>query len=44
MITATGEATRRHHQIGYLGKMPSVTPEPVKTSDQARDMLKNRPG
>ncbi|MFO7478040.1 MAG: ferritin-like domain-containing protein [Methyloceanibacter sp.] len=27
-------------QIDYLGKMPSVTPKPVKTSAKARDMLK----
>ncbi len=27
-------------QIDYLGKMPSVTPKPVKTSNKARDMLK----
>ena len=27
-------------QIDYLGKMPSVTPKPVKTSDKARDKLK----
>jgi bacterioferritin len=27
-------------QIDYLGKMPSVTPKPVKTSEKARDMLK----
>ena len=27
-------------QIDYLGKMPSVTPKPVKTSDKAHDMLK----
>ncbi|MGH6737114.1 MAG: ferritin-like domain-containing protein [Methyloceanibacter sp.] len=27
-------------QIDYLGKMPSVTPRPVKTSKKARDMLK----
>ena len=27
-------------QIDYLGKMPSVTPKPVKTSDKARDILK----
>jgi bacterioferritin len=27
-------------QIDYLGKMPSVTPKPVKTSDKARDMLR----
>lgn len=27
-------------QIDYLGKMPSVTPQPVKTSDKPRDMLK----
>src|ERR1051325_1282912 len=27
-------------QIDYLGKMPSVTPKPVNTSDKPRDMLK----
>jgi bacterioferritin len=27
-------------QIHYLGAMPSVTPKPVKTSGNARDMLK----
>ena len=27
-------------QIDYLGKMPSVIPKPVKTSEQARDMLR----
>jgi bacterioferritin len=27
-------------QIQYLGAMPSVTPKPVKTSGNARDMLK----
>jgi bacterioferritin len=27
-------------QIDYLGKMPSVTPKPVKTSSKARDMLR----
>jgi bacterioferritin len=27
-------------QIDYLGKMPTVTAKPVKTSDKARDMLK----
>src|SRR5665648_1109023 len=27
-------------QIDYLGKMPSVTPRPVKVSEKARDMLK----
>jgi bacterioferritin len=27
-------------QIDYLGKMPTVTPKPVKTSEKARDMLK----
>jgi bacterioferritin len=26
-------------QIDYLGAMPSVTPKPVKTSENARDML-----
>ncbi len=27
-------------QIDYLGGMPGVTPEPVKTSDKAKDMLR----
>lgn len=27
-------------QIDYLGKMPTVTPKPVKTSDDARQMLR----
>jgi bacterioferritin len=27
-------------QIDYLGKMPSVTAKPVRTSDKARDMLR----
>ncbi len=27
-------------QIDYLGKMPSVTPNPVKVSENARDMLR----
>ena len=27
-------------QIDYLGKMPTVTPKPVKTSEQAREMLR----
>jgi len=27
-------------QIDYLGKMPSVTPKPVKTSDKATEMLR----
>jgi len=27
-------------QIDYLAAMPSVTPKPVKTSENARDMLK----
>ena len=27
-------------QIDYLGKMPTVTPKPVKTSEDARDMLR----
>lgn len=27
-------------QIDYLGKMPSVTPKPVKVSENARDMLR----
>jgi bacterioferritin len=27
-------------QIDYLGKMPSVTPKPVKTSNNPRDMLR----
>ena len=27
-------------QIDYLGKMPAVTPKPVRTSKNARDMLR----
>ena len=27
-------------QIDYLGRMPSVTPKPVRTSDEAKDMLR----
>src|SRR5438876_1975748 len=27
-------------QIDYLGGMPTVTPKPVKTSDQAEEMLR----
>ena len=27
-------------QIDYLGKMPTVTPLPVRTSDKAKDMLR----
>src|SRR5277367_2355226 len=27
-------------QIDYLGKMPTVTPKPVKTSDKSKDMLR----
>src|SRR5205807_9287271 len=27
-------------QIDYLGGMPAVTPKPVKTSDNAQDMLR----
>jgi bacterioferritin len=27
-------------QIDYLGKMPAVSPKPVKTSDKAREMLR----
>src|SRR5215467_11298022 len=27
-------------QIDYLGKMPAVTPKPVRTSDNAREMLR----
>src|SRR5271154_6250510 len=27
-------------QIDYLGKMPTVTPKPVKTSEDAKDMLR----
>jgi bacterioferritin len=27
-------------QIDYLGKMPSVTPRPVRTSDKPKDMLR----
>jgi bacterioferritin len=27
-------------QIDYLGKMPAVTPKPVRTSKKAKDMLR----
>src|SRR5580700_10674504 len=27
-------------QIDYLGKMPSVTPKPVRVSEKAKDMLR----
>ena len=27
-------------QVDYLGKMPTVTPKPVKTSDDAKTMLR----
>src|ERR1700724_2739866 len=27
-------------QIDYLGKMPSVTPKPVRTSEKAREILR----
>jgi bacterioferritin len=27
-------------QIDYLGKMPTVTPQPVRTSEKAKDMLR----
>jgi bacterioferritin len=27
-------------QIDYLGKMPTVTPKPVRTSEEAKDMLR----
>jgi bacterioferritin len=27
-------------QIDYLGKMPTVTPKPVKVSEKAKDMLR----
>src|SRR6478672_9198917 len=27
-------------QIDYLGKMPTVTPKPVKVSDKAKEMLR----
>ena len=27
-------------QIDYLGKMPTVTPKPVRTSEEAREMLR----
>jgi bacterioferritin len=27
-------------QIDYLGKMPTVTPKPVKTSEDAREMMR----
>jgi bacterioferritin len=33
-------ALKISNAIDYLGGMPSVTPQPVKTSDKAEDMLK----
>jgi bacterioferritin len=33
-------ALKISRQIDYLGKMPSVTPKPVRTSDDARQMLR----
>ena len=33
-------ALRISRQIDYLGKMPTVTPKPVKTSEKAKDMLR----
>src|ERR1700761_1334788 len=27
-------------QVDYLGKMPSITPKPVRTSDDAKTMLR----
>jgi bacterioferritin len=35
-----GHALTISKQIDYLGGMPTVTPKPVKTSDQAEDMLR----
>src|SRR5262245_63857544 len=33
-------ALKISRQIDYLGKMPSVTPKPVRTSEDARQMLR----
>lgn len=33
-------ALKISHQIDYLGGMPTVTPQPVKTSEKAEDMLR----
>jgi len=33
-------ALKISNHVDYLGGMPSVTPQPVKTSDKAEDMLK----
>jgi bacterioferritin len=33
-------ALKISHQIDYLGGMPTVTPQPVKTSEKAQDMLR----
>ena len=33
-------ALKISHQIDYLGGMPTVTPKPVKTSDDAQQMLR----
>src|SRR5205823_13437328 len=35
-----GHALILSRQIDYLGKMPAVTPKPVRTSKNARDMLR----
>jgi bacterioferritin len=35
-----GHALTISKQIDYLGGMPTVTPKPVKTSDEAEDMLR----
>jgi bacterioferritin len=33
-------ALKISHQVDYLGGMPTVTPQPVKTSEKAEDMLR----
>jgi bacterioferritin len=33
-------ALRISRQIDYLGEMPTVTPQPVRTSENAKDMLR----
>ena len=46
VIPGSSEAAELKHalilsrQIDYLGKMPVVTPKPVKTSEDAREMLR----
>jgi bacterioferritin len=40
MRTTSSNTADYSKQIDYLGKMPSVTPKPVRTSDDAEEMLR----